>query len=324
MADLGTLVRQDPRQVWPSEASHFTPWLADHLDRLSEILGMELELVQRESGAGDFSIDILAHDLGQKRNVVIENQLETTDHGHLGQAITYAASADAGVVVWVCREFRDEHRAALDWLNRGLSATTEFYGVVVEVLQIDDSRPAVNFRVVAAPAGRSLRRAGPVEAGEASERGLLYQGFFQRLLDELRDKHKFTNARAGQPQNWYSFRSGVSGFSYSAAFKKGNRLGVELYIDFGDENQNLAALRALREDAAEIEKSIGERLSWEELEDRRACRVALYREGSIRDPQDTVDEYLDWTIEKLLAFRTVFGPRIRKIADTVATAPASA
>jgi hypothetical protein len=324
MTELGTLVRQDPRQVWPDEASHFTPWLADHLDRLGEALGMELELIQRESGAGDFSIDILAHDLGQKRNVVIENQLETTDHRHLGQAITYAAAADAGVVVWVCREFRDEHRAALDWLNHGLSATTEFYGVVVEVLQIDDSRPAVNFRLVASPAGRSLRRVSPTEAGEPSERGLLYQNFFQRLLDQLREKHKFTNARAAQPQNWYSFSSGVPGFSYSAAFKRAGRLGIELYIDFRDEDQNLAALHALQNDAAEIEKNLGEKLSWEELEDRRSCRIAIYRDGSIRDPQDRVDEYLEWTIQKLLALRAAFGPRIRKIADSVAGASASA
>jgi hypothetical protein len=208
----------------------------------------------------------------------------------------------------------------LEWLNRGLSATTEFYGVVVEVLQIDNSRPAVNFRVVASPAGRSLRRSGTGEAGETSEKGLLYQSFFQRLLDTLRDKHKFTNARAGQPQNWYSFSSGVPGFSYSAAFKKAHRLGVEIYIDFGDEEQNLAALRSLQADADQIEKAIGEKLSWEELEDRRACRVALYRDGAIRDPQDKVDEYLNWTIENLLAFRAAFGPRFRPIADHLASA----
>jgi hypothetical protein len=118
MADLGTLVRQDPRNVWPSEPANFTPWLADHLDRLGEALGMELELVRRESSIGEFSIDILARDLGQNRYVVIENQLEVTDHTHLGQTITYAAGVEAGVVVWVSPEFREEHRAALDWEPR--------------------------------------------------------------------------------------------------------------------------------------------------------------------------------------------------------------
>jgi hypothetical protein len=317
MAELGTLVRQDPRRVWPSEPADFTPWLAEHLDRLGEALGMELELVRRESGVGEFSIDILARDLGQNRYVVIENQLEVTDHTHLGQTITYAAGVEAGVVVWVSPEFREEHRAALDWLNHGLSATTEFYGVIVEVLQIDSSRPAVNFRVVAAPAGRSLKRTVGGGAEEPSERGRQYQTFFQRLLDELREKHRFTNASAGQPQNWYSFSSGTTGFQYSAAFKKDRRLGVELYIDFGDEDQNLAALHALQAEAAAIEAEIGEGLSWEELENRRACRIALYRPGSIVDSQDKLDEHRGWVVEKLLAFKKAFGPRIRAVAERV-------
>lgn len=317
MTELGTLVRQDPRQVWPSEPADFTPWLSEHLDRLGEALGMELELVRREAGVGEFSIDILARDLGQNRHVVIENQLEVTDHTHLGQTITYAAGVDAGAVVWISPEFREEHRAAWDWLNHGLSATTEFYGVVVEVLQIDSSRPAVNFRVVAAPAGRSMKRAVSGEPGEPSERAQKYQAFFQRALDELREKHRFTNARAAQPQSWYSFSAGASGLSYAVAFSRGDRLKVELYIDFKDENQNLAALQVLQAEAAAIEREIGEKLAWEELETRRACRVALYRPGSILEPQEKLDEYLAWVVEKLLAFKKVFGPRLRTVAERV-------
>jgi hypothetical protein len=315
MTELGTLVRQDPRQVWPSEPANFTPWLAEHLDRLGEALGMELELVRRESGVGEFSIDILARDLGQNRYVVIENQLEVTDHTHLGQTITYAAGVEAGVVVWVSPEFREEHRAALDWLNHGLSATTEFYGVVVEVLQIDSSRPAVNFRVVAAPAGRSLKRTVGGSSDEPSERARLYQAFFQRLLDTLREDHKFTNARAAQPQSWYSFSAGISGLSYASTFSRGDRIKVELYIDFKDESQNFAALQALKADATAIESALGAKLSWEELETKRACRIALYRTGSILDPQEKLDEHLAWVVEKLLAFRRVFGPRLSALAE---------
>lgn len=317
MTDLGTLVRQDLRKVWPSEPAHFTKWLADHLDQLGAELGLELELIRTESGVGDFSVDILARDLAQKdRTVVIENQLTPTDHKHLGQAITYAAGEDASAVVWVCPEIREEHRAAIDWLNRGLAGKTDFYAVVVEVLQIDDSKPAVNFRVVAWPAERTARQTIR-DPEETTEKGQLYQQFFQRLLDELREKHRFSNARVGQPQNWYSFSSGVRGFRYSAAFKKGNQLGVEVYIDLGDEDQNLAALRALQEDKPTLEREIGEQLSWEELDSRRACRVALYRSGSIVDPQDKLDEYREWTVEKLLAFKAAFGSRIGAVAHRI-------
>ena len=317
MAELGALTRQDPREVWPRESTDFSHWLAEHIDQLAAALELELEVIRRESAVGDFSIDILARDLAQKdRTVVIENQLTPTDHKHLGQAITYAAGEDASAVVWVCPEFRDEHRAAIDWLNRGLAGKTEFYGVVVEVLKIDDSKPAVNFRVVAKPAERQVRRAIS-EGEETSEKGQLYQQFFQRLLDELREKHRFTNARAGQPQNWYSFSSGTAGFRYSVAFKKSNRLGVELYIDLGDEDQNLAALKALQEERDALDRDVGEPLTWEELDARRACRVVVYRTGSILDPQDRLDEYLEWTVEKLLAFKKAFGPRLRAVAGRV-------
>jgi hypothetical protein len=197
MADLGLLARQDPRALWPSEARDFTPWLSDHLDQLGAAIGMELELVRRESDAGDFSIDILARDLGRDRFVVIENQLTPTDHSHLGQSITYAAHADAVAVVWVCSDFREEHRAALNWLNQGLSSKTEFYGVVLEVLRIDSSRPALNFKIIAAPKGHRFRRSVPGE--EPSAKGQRYQDFFQRLIDALREKRRFTGARAGQP-----------------------------------------------------------------------------------------------------------------------------
>ena len=115
---LGTLLRIDPREVWVHEASRFTPWLADNLDQLGRVLGMDLELIRREASVGDFSADLVARDLNRDCVVIIENQLEATDHRHLGQLITYAAGLDAGAVVWVSPQLREEHRQALDWLNR--------------------------------------------------------------------------------------------------------------------------------------------------------------------------------------------------------------
>ena len=157
---LGQLSRIDPRNVWVNEATRFTPWLAENLDYLGEVLGMDLELIRREAAVGDFAADLLARDLNRDSIVIIENQLEPTDHRHLGQLITYAAGLDASAVVWLSPSLREEHRQALDWLNRRSDGTLEFFGVVLELIQIDQSLPAINFRLAASPndRGRTERR----------------------------------------------------------------------------------------------------------------------------------------------------------------------
>lgn len=307
MPDLGVLRNEDPRDTWRDEARDFTPWLAEHISTLGEVLGIEIELVQVEKDVGDFSIDILARDLGRDRLVVIENQLQVTDHSHLGQILTYAAGVEAGSVAWVSREFRAEHRKAIDWLNRGFAGQVNFFGVVLEVLRIDNSRPAVNLRLVAAPNewGRGPSPRGP---GELSERQEAYIRFFQGLIDELREKHRFTNARVAQPMSWYSFGSGYSGLHFNVAFKSGRRMCTELYIDVGDGDHNERILINLQAHRERVERELGESLSWEELATKRACRVAAYREASIQDAQADLDEYHAWAVERLLAFKRVFGP----------------
>ena len=118
MPEFGELKPVDIRELWPNEAHHFTPWLADNIERLGEAVGMDLEILAREAEVGDFSLDLLAKDLGSGRNVVIENQFGATDHDHLGKLLTYAAGVDAVAVIWLTETVREEHREAIEWLNR--------------------------------------------------------------------------------------------------------------------------------------------------------------------------------------------------------------
>ena len=149
--NLAKIERVDLREAWPNEAQDFTPWLAENIAELGEALGMDLELQQTEAAVGGYSLDMLATDQNQNRTVIIENQLEATNHDHLGKLLTYAAGYDANVIVWLTREFRDEHRLALDWLNQRTGDDTQFFGVVVEVWKIDNSRPAPHFNLVVTP-----------------------------------------------------------------------------------------------------------------------------------------------------------------------------
>lgn len=232
---LGKLEHLDPRKIWKNEAADFTPWLADHIDLLGEALGFDLQLEQSEAAVGDFSCDILAREVGTNRPVIIENQLERTDHGHLGQLLTYAGGLDAAIVVWISPEIRDEHRKALDWLNRHTDDQVDFFGVSLEAIRIDDSKPAVQFTLVALPNDWGKTR---FEKKGVSERGMIYKEFFQALIDELRKK-SFTNAKTAQPQSWYAFSSGVSGIVYGIAFST-QGLRSELYIDMGNKERNKA------------------------------------------------------------------------------------
>ena len=142
---FGTLRKLDLRTLWPKEAASFTPWLRNNLNLLGDAVGMDLEFQDQEAAVGPFSLDLLVHEVGTDRVVIIENQIEQTDHDHLGKLIVYAAGFNAGVAIWIASSFREEHRQAIDWLNQRTDTDTQFFGVVVEAVQIDDSRPACTF-----------------------------------------------------------------------------------------------------------------------------------------------------------------------------------
>ncbi len=308
--EFGILTSVDLREIWSNEAADFSPWLTQNLSSLGKVLGMELELQSREAPVGDFALDILARDLGHNRIVVIENQLEPTDHDHLGKLLTYAAGYNAGAIIWIAKEIREEHRQTLDWLNQHTDDGIEFYAVIVEVLKIDNSKPAFNFKPVVFPNEWLKSHIKSNEAGEPSERSEAYRVYFQALIDELREKHKFTGARVGQPQNWYTFSSGISGITYSTSFAARNRVRAEVYIDRWDADLNKSLFDTLVQSKQVIEAEFDEPLEWERLDDRRASRIATYREGSIDEDSQTLEEIRNWAIDRLLRFKKVFGPRM--------------
>lgn len=309
MEDLGKIKNVEVRNIWSHEEHDFTPWLADNLSYLDEALGIELELEQRETPVGDFSLDIFAKEVGTGAKVVIENQLESTDHDHLGKLITYAGGLNADYVIWISPEFRDEHCQALQWLNERASGKTKFFALKLEIIRIDDSKPAVQFKQVVVP--NEWQRI--VEASEikGSEKGELYKLFYQPLFDELREKHKFTNARAAQPQNWHSFSAGKTGYYYSVTFALSNRARVELYIDREDTEENKKIFDEFLQQKESIEKETGFALEWERLDAKRACRIAIYKNANIYDAPEELLKTREWMIMMLLKFKDVFSKRLK-------------
>jgi len=308
MPELTCLSSIPLKEIWNNEATDFTPWLADNLQALGSTLGMELELVQREAPVGSFSVDLLATEIGTNRTIIIENQLDRTDHDHLGKVLTYAAGYNADVMIWLAQELREEHRQALDWLNQHTDSLTEFYGVEVELFRIGESRPAYNFEVVAKPNQWRKSRISSNSSRQVSERQEIYRSFFRSLIDRLREQHKFTHARAAQPQSWYSFSTGKKGLSNGANFAQGKQVRVNLYIDTGNYDQNKALYDGLFSQKEQIELAYGEPLSWERLDNKRASRVSIYRAGCIEDTGENLKEIEDWMVKNLIKIKDVVVP----------------
>lgn len=319
-----TIARLDPvnlRDVWPNEASDFTPWLAENLDALGEALGMDLELQQTEAPVGRFSVDILAKDVNENRDVVIENQLEPTNHDHLGKVLTYAAGRNADVMVWIVKDFLDEHRQALDYLNRRTIEGTLFYGIVVRAVSIDGSRPAFVFDVVVRPNEFGKSSVSVSGAEQPNPRGQAYQAFWPQVLDRLRDEHKLTGVRKPSARSYVGFKTGLSGLGCVVTFpKQGAR--TELYIDMGNQPRNKRLFDFLHADRERIEKVFGEALSWERLDNRRASRIAVYLPNrTIDDAEDTLAATADWMVERAVRLMHDVVPIVGEAIADLGSAP---
>lgn len=299
--NLGKLAYiEDLRTIWQHEEKDFTPWLAQNISLLGESLGLDLEVISVEHGVGAFSLDMLAKDTGSGNIVAIENQLEITDHNHLGQILTYASGVDAKTVVWISKEVREEHRKAIDWLNQITSEEMEFFAVEIQLIRVDESHPAPFFKIKASPNDWSKEQKKKIISTVGiTDKQEYYQQFFTALLELVhKELPGITNSKKVNHDSWKSFPTGTSGYQYNLAFRSNNRFSCELYIDFGEKEKNEQRFDFLNEQKDEIEKGLGE-LSWERLNNRRACRIALYIDYT------NDEEMLVWGIQKLKSFRDV-------------------
>ncbi len=317
---LSQLEEVDVREIWPDEARDFTPWLAENLPTLSEALALRLELIGSEESVGDFSADIVAEvDQGF---VVIENQLAKTDHGHLGQLLTYAAGKEARVLIWVTPEIREEHRAALEWLNRFTLDEIAVFGVEVRAVRIGDSDPAPEFRPIVAPNGwqrrqqRQRRATSTSQTDWAGSYGDLYQGFFQPVIDALRDKDLTDRRRSYRyyTQHFPS-QSGLPNVEYALAFlpREGGLASVHAFIRTKGGVNSEVVYESLVADKEQIERALGGTWSWEPRSNW--CAVRMIRPGHIvESPPDDLANIRDWMIDLLPKFMSEIEPRLRTVA----------
>jgi hypothetical protein len=308
---LGRLQRvASARDVWASEAGDFTPWLAENLDVLANELGMSLTLIATEVPVGDFRLDIQAQ-TPDGRVVIVENQLERTDHGHLGQLLVYASGLEASAVVWVAPRFRDDHRRTLDWLNERTDSGVDFFGVEVSVVQIGDTGPrAPVFEVVARPNDwqKGVKESGTGAGGQAGGINAVRQDFFVEVLTDVVAKRPGIRMPSRGTLNWLSYAAGPWG-NWSLVLA--NELRVEAYVDSGDAEVNRTLFDEFQDEATDWEALVGRSLTWERLEGKRASRIAAHR--PVVDLTDDAEraELKTWAVTTAVAMYDAMNDRLR-------------
>lgn len=280
MSAVAKIERVPLRDVWSHEALDLTRWLEENADVLTDVLGLALVSVERERTAGAFSVDLVAEDDGG-RTVVIENQLERSDHDHLGKLITYTAMMDAQVAIWIVAEPRPEHVRAVSWLNESPS---DFYLVKIEGIRIADSPPAPLLTLIVGPS-EETRVAGETKR-ELAERHFIRKDFWTALLEKARSRTRLHSGVSPGHDTWVGTGAGKSGLTLSYVMTQ-HGSGVELYIDRGRglDEQNTRIFETLFASRDEIEREFGGTLDWQPLEGKRACRIKKSLDGGYRDEE---------------------------------------
>lgn len=303
MIELSKLVQIPLRDVWKHEALDFTQWLAlpENIEHLSDAIGVDIINTQTEVGVGQFHVDILAED-ESGRKIVIENQLEPTNHDHLGKIITYASGLQAEVIVWIVERAREEHEQAINWLNENTTENANFFLLQIEAWKIGDSAPAPRFNVIAKPNdwAKTIKQSGT--GNKVTELKLQQQSFFEELREYGEQNAKYIKSwQTPRAQHWYTIRVGSSQAKISVTLNsKEQQVAVELYINDSKELFNKILMKK-----DEIEEKLGMKLDWQELPDKKASRIIITHSGDFTDESQT-SELIVWLTETADKFSKVF------------------
>jgi hypothetical protein len=300
---LERLKKIDLRKAWKTEDQGFTPWLAneENLELLGDTIGIELELVAQEKDVGPFRADILCKNTEDDSWVLIENQIEKTDHKHLGQLMTYASGLQAVTIVWVASKFTEEHRAALDWLNKITDDNFRFFGLEVELWKIGDSPAAPKFNIISKPNNWSKtisQAAKNISESIESETKALQYKYWQQLVDFIKESGSKLKPQDPRPRHWQTFAVGRSHFYINA------RLNTR---------DNIISVALTLADKDNIESEMGTNLEWRELPDNTKSEISLSKNGvDTKNEPDWVNQH-KWFKENIEKFDKIFRKRIKKL-----------
>lgn len=301
---LGKLQEVDIRTVWPHEQYDFSKWLAEeeNIRELGDTLNLSLTDVETEKFVGNYRCDILCKDELTGKMVLIENQLEPTNHDHLGKIITYASGLDAAVVVWIVSSARDEHASAIEWLNKHTDDEISFFLLEVHAYKIGDSDPAPQFNIIEQPNDFVKTVKTVAKNNELNESQKQRLEFWTQFNDVVESKGKLFNKRKATTDHWYNVAIGSSEANISIDLvNKEHKIRVSLWIN---DNKDLYDSLSLRKN--EIEQLLGLELEWNRLDSKKASYICTYIKGLDFKKQDNYPQLMEQIIDLVLRMRKVF------------------
>ncbi len=311
MPEIRVLKPVDLWTVWPNEAHDFTPWLANHIDRLGDVLNLRLEQVQTEvtlPRAGRVDICALQSETGA--TVVIENQLGGSDDSHCLRLLGYAANAEANILVWVARSFTSYHRSILKWLNE--ADTIDVYAVEVRAYCVGKAL-AVNFCPVVEPLQSQPSTSRPTRTTAST----LYAEFYRPLVARLRHRGVQPVGKGGWRGRWRSFQTQDPDVVYATEFTD-RRFAVFLSIGGTGHQETFRALRRHRED---IDREVGEAVSWQETEEQSLVMLERNEAVSLTAPEGELEAVRQWMAENLLVLRRALQPHLDEVMRAKGAGP---
>jgi len=308
MTQLGKLQKVDLRSVWKHEATDFSAWLVqpENLDVLAEQLGIEIEPIGTEVSVGRFKIDILAKEPNTNEHIIIENQLEPTNHDHLGKVITYAAGLDAHYLIWIVKDVLDEHLKAIEWLNEHLDDEIRCFLIRIEIWKIGDSKSAPRFEIISVKNDWVSSLKKTAVSSEFTPLKLKQQEFWVEFCEYANSQEPNIKLHKPAPQHWLNFSMGnsIANINITMNSQK-NRFGTGLYI-----SDNKTLFSYLKDNEEEITEQLGSDLDW--FEANVASGLNLYLDVQDVFSESMKNDYFRWLYENVSKFKKVFTPYINE------------
>ena len=306
--ELGILKEINIRKVWAHEQYDFSEWLSkeDNIQQLGNTLNLSLTDVETEKFVGSYRCDIICKDEITGKNVLIENQLEPSNHDHLGKIITYASGLDASVIIWIVESAKEEHSSAIEWLNKHTDDEVSFFLIEVHAYTIEGSKPAPFFKIIQQPNDFVKQVKNITKNTELNDSQNSRLEFWNRFNDVLEKRGKPFNKRKATTDHWYSVAVGSSQCHISIDLvNREHKIRISMWIP---DNKQLQDMFYSNKEA--IEKEIGHSISWDKLDDKKAAYAYTFIEGLDFNNQNNYDKLMNSSINEVLLFRKAFKPYI--------------